>query len=228
MSLQEARVVEQARPPSQKFLILMTARRSPQKSGPKSGATNPRAPAPASTNRLSQLEKQVDEIRDGTVRDVLEKLRHVSYDINGINRRFDSLTRPGETFDGLKVKVYRQEAEMVELRRPVELGSAPSPPLNDRFTIPIYSGERSTLPRFLKNFYTWALSSQSKNALNHIRPIIMTGDNSRRELEREYGRHIVIQSLTKWNALTKSVEKNKTIADNVAGAKAPLEAGKIL
>ena len=225
MSLQEARVVEQARPPSQKFLILMTARRSPQKSGPKSGATNPRAPAPASTNRLSQLEKQVDEIRDGTVRDVLEKLRHVSYD--------DSLTRPGETFDGLKVKVYRQEAEMVELRRQVELGSAPSPPLNeqaenDRFTIPIYSGERSTLPRFLKNFYTWALSSQSKNALNHIRPIIMTGDNSRRELEREYGRHIVIQSLTKWNALTKSVEKNKTIADNVAGAKAPLEAGKIL
>ena len=56
----------------------------------------------------------------------------------------------------------------------------------------------------------------------------MTGDNSRRELEREYGRQIVAQSLTVWNGLTKAVEKDKTIADTVVGAKAPSEAWEIL
>ena len=56
----------------------------------------------------------------------------------------------------------------------------------------------------------------------------MTGDNSRRELEREYGRQIVAQSLTVWNGPTKAVEKNKTIADIVVRAKAPSAAWKIL
>ena len=104
---------------------------------------------------------------------------------------------------------------MVNLRRQVELGSVPSPPLNqqavnDRFPIPIYSGERSTLSRFLK----------SADRLNLSRPFVMTGDNSSRELEREYGRQIVAQSLTVWNGLTKALEKDKTIADIVVGAKA--------
>ena len=87
----------------------------------------------------------------------------------------------------------------------------------------MYSGERNRLSRFLKHFYTWALSSQSKDALNHSRPIIMTGYNSRRELEREYGRHIVAQLLIVWNGLAKAVEKDKTIADIVVRAKAPSE-----
>ena len=56
----------------------------------------------------------------------------------------------------------------------------------------------------------------------------MTGDKSRRELETEYGRHIVAQSLTVWNGLTKAVEKDKSIADIVVRAKAPSEAWKIL
>ena len=56
----------------------------------------------------------------------------------------------------------------------------------------------------------------------------MAGDNSRRELEREYGKQIVAQSLTVWNGLTKAVEKDKTVADIVVEAKAPSEAGKIL
>ena len=98
----------------------------------------------------------------------------------------------------------------------------------DRFPIPMYSGERKSLSRFLKHFYTWALSSQSEDALNHGRPIIMTGDKSRRELEREYGKPIAAQSLTVWNGLTKSVEKDKTIADIVVRAKAPSKAWKIL
>ena len=98
----------------------------------------------------------------------------------------------------------------------------------DRFSIPIYSGERNSLSRFLNHFYTWALSSQSEDALNRSRSIIMTGDKSRRELERKYGRQIVAQSLTVWTGLTKAVEKAKTIADIVVRAKAPSEAWNIL
>ena len=120
---------------------------------------------------------------------------------------------------------------MVELRGQVELGSAPSPPLNqqagnDRFPIPMYSGERGTLSRFLKLFYTWALSNKSEDALNHSRAVIMTTKKSRSELEVEYGRNVE-QSLVVWSALTKAVEKDKTIADIVVGDKAPSEAWKI-
>ena len=94
----------------------------------------------------------------------------------------------------------------------------------DRFPIHMYSAECSSLSRFLKLFYTWALSSQSEDALNHSCPIIVTGYNSRRGLEREYGRQIVAQSLTAWNGLTKDIETYNTIADIVVGAKAPSEA----
>ena len=122
---------------------------------------------------------------------------------------------------------------MTDLKRQVERGSAPLPPQiqkagTDRFPIPMYSGERNSLSRFLKHFYTWALSSQSEDALNHSRPIIMTEDSSRGELEKECGRQIVAQSLTVWNGLTKAVEKDKTIADIVVRAKPPSEAWKIL
>ena len=98
----------------------------------------------------------------------------------------------------------------------------------DRVPVPMYSAECSSLSRFLNVFYTCALSSQSEDALNHSRPIIMTGDNSRRDLEREYGRQIVAQSLAVWNGLTKAVEKDKTIADIVVEVEAPSEAWKIL
>ena len=56
----------------------------------------------------------------------------------------------------------------------------------------------------------------------------MTGDKSRRELKKEYGRHIVAQSLTVCNGLSKAVEKDKPIAGIVVRAKAPSKAWKIL
>ena len=160
------------------------------------------------------------EIRDGTIKEVVEKLRRLSYGIEEISKRFDSLDRTGDVLDDFRLKVDRYESEMTNLRRQVKRGSAPLPPQNqqagtDRFLIPIYSGERSTLSRFLNLFYTWDLSSQSEDALNYSRPVIITGDNSRRELEREYGRQIVAQSLTIWNGPTKAVEKDKAIADMV-------------
>ena len=92
----------------------------------------------------------------------------------------------------------------------------------------MYSGERSSLSRFLKPFHTWALSSRSEDALSNSRPVILTGDKTRRELEIEYGRQIVAQSLTVWNGLTKAVEKDKSVAEIVVRAKAPSEAWKIL
>ena len=52
----------------------------------------------------------------------------------------------------------------------------------------------------------------------------MTSKKSRSELEIEYGRRDVEQSLVVWSALTKAVEKDKTIADIVVGAKAHSEA----
>ena len=212
----------------------MATRRSSQKgSGPKSGTTNPPTPAPTHSDRFLQLEGQIAETRDGTIRDVLEELRRLSCKIEDINRRFDASARTGKTLDELRIKVYCHEAEIVELQRQVELGLAPSPPLNqqagnNRFPIPIYSGERSTLHRSLKLFYTWASSPQPEDALNHSRPVIMKGNNSRKELEREYGRQLVMQSLTVWNALTKTVENDNTTADIVVGVKALSEAWKIL
>ena len=87
----------------------MATRRSAQGSGPKAGATNPQAPAPAYSDRLSQLVKYTAEIRDGTIKEVLEKLRRYSYKIEHINRRFSALDRTGGTLDDFRVKVDHYE-----------------------------------------------------------------------------------------------------------------------
>ena len=148
------------------------ATRRPQGSYPKGGATSPQARAPAYNDRLSQLEKDGAEIRDGTVKEVLEKLRRLSCDIEEISKRSDTVDRTGDALEDLKVRVYHHESEMTNLKRQVERGSAPLPPLNqqvgtDRFPIPMYSGERGSLSRFLKLFYTWALSHESEDALSY-------------------------------------------------------------
>ena len=153
------------------------------------------------------------EIRDVTIKEVLEKLRRLSYEIEEINRRFDSIDRTGGTLVDFRVKVDHYETEMINSRRQVELGSAPSRPLNqqagnDRFPVPMYSGEHTTLSRFLKLFYTWALSHKSEDALDYCRPVIMTTKKSRSELEVEYGGRNGGQSLVTWSTLTKAAEKD--------------------
>ena len=95
----------------------MATRRSPPKrSGPKSEATNPTAPAPAPSDIFSQLEKQVTEIRNITIK-VLEEVRCLRYKIVEINRRFETFACTGETLDDLRLAVDRHEAETIELRR---------------------------------------------------------------------------------------------------------------
>ena len=194
----------------------MAAKR-PTGSGPKDGAASPQARAAAFGDRLSKLENDMAEIRDGTMKDV----QLLKYEIEDINRRFGAVDRTGS----------RYESDLADLRRQVERNSTPLPTPNQQagtFPIPTYSGERSSLSRFLNQFHTWALSSRSEDALSHSRSVILTGDKSRRELEVEYGRQIVAQSLTVWNGLTKAVEKDRSIADLVVRAKAPSEAWKIL
>ena len=63
----------------------------PQGSDPKAGVTSPEAQVPAYSDRLSQLEKDVAEIRYDTVKEVLEELRCLSYDIEEINKRLIQL-----------------------------------------------------------------------------------------------------------------------------------------
>ena len=197
--------------------------------GSKGRSHEPQARASAYSDRLSQLEKGMAEIKDGTIKEVLEKLRLLSDEIEEINRWFDSLDRTGNILDGFRVRVDYYANEIADLRRQVERGSAPLPPQNqqagtDRFPIPMYCGERNSLSRFLKLFYTWALSHKSEDVLSYSRPVIMTSKKFRSEFEREYGRWDMEQSLVVWSAVTKAVEKDKTTADIVVGAKAPSEA----
>ena len=207
----------------------MAARR-PQGSDPKPGVTSPEARVPAYSDRLSQLGNDVAEIKNDTVKKVFEELRRMSYDIEEINKRFDAVDRTGDTLEELRVRVYHhRENKMTNLKRQVERGSAPLPPQNqqagtDRFPIPMYSEERSSLSMFLKLLYTWALSRKAEDALSYSRPVIMTSKKSRSELEIEYGRRDVEQSLVVSSALTKVVEKDTTTANIVVGAKAPSEA----
>ena len=91
--------------------IRMATRRSSQGSA---GATSPQARAAAYGDRLSQLEKDIAEIRDGTIKEVLEKLRLLSDEIEEINRRFDTVNRTGNTLDDLRVRVDYYANEMVD------------------------------------------------------------------------------------------------------------------
>ena len=99
------------------------------------------------------------EVIDGTVKQKLEKLRRLSHGNDEINKRFDTVDRTGDALEDLRIRVDHHEIEMKSLRRQVVRGSAPFHPQNqqagtDRFPIPMYSGERSSLSRFLKLFYT--------------------------------------------------------------------------
>ena len=96
--------------------IRLATRRSSQGSSPKAGATSPQARAAAYGDRLSQLKKDMAEIRDGTMKEVLEKLRLLSYEIEEINRRFGTVDRTGDTLDDFRVRLDCYENEMADFR----------------------------------------------------------------------------------------------------------------
>ena len=118
-----------------------------QGSDPRSGAINFPAPAPASSTtpsmKFTQLECQLAEIRDSTIRDVQQELRRLKYGIREINMRFDGFTFTYETLDHLRVRVDRHEVELVQKQGRVSFAPAPSSnqqPGNDRSPIPIILG----------------------------------------------------------------------------------------
>ena len=72
------------------------------------------------------------EIMDGTIKEVLEKLRLLSDEIEEINRRFFSLDRTGDILEDFRIRVDNHENEMTDLKRQLERGSAPLPPQNQQ------------------------------------------------------------------------------------------------
>ena len=67
------------------------------------------------------------EIGDGTIKEVLEKLRLLSCEIEEINTRFDIVDRTGDTLDDFRVRVDCYENEMADLSRQDDRGSATLP-----------------------------------------------------------------------------------------------------
>ena len=57
------------------------------------------------------------EMRDDTIKDVLEKLRLLSFETEEINRRFGTADHTGNTFDDLRARVDYYSKEMADLRR---------------------------------------------------------------------------------------------------------------
>ena len=70
-------------------------------------------------------------------------------------------------------------------------------------------------------------NAESREALNHEVPIVIK-KKSRAELDREYGKIIVSDSVCVWAALTMAVERDSSISDIVMNAKSPSQAWIIL
>ena len=92
----------------------MTAVRRSPGSGPKEGATSPQARAAAYGHELSQLENDMAEMRDGTMKNVLGKLRLLSDEIEEINRRFGTVDRTGNILDDLRARIKCYENDMAD------------------------------------------------------------------------------------------------------------------
>ena len=88
------------------------------------------------------------EIRDGTIKEVLEKLRRPSYEMEEINKRLGTVDRTGDTLDDLRVRVDYSSNEMADLRRQVERGSASMPPQNQQAGRVIQRLGRAGIRRF--------------------------------------------------------------------------------
>ena len=98
----------------------------------------------------------------------------------------------------------------------------------ERNPIPIYHGKRKDLSAFPKLFFSWAVSQGVEEALNNEVSVVMTTEQSRQDLYSQYGKDIVDQSLTVWNALNVAVERDSMISTMIMRAKSPSDAWKLL
>ena len=110
--------------------------------------------------------------------------------------------------------VDRHEAKIAGLRQ--ARFDTPSPTLSrgpaggSRVPVPVYSGDRSTSPNFLKLFQTWTLAHDAKNAFVTSEPIRVVG-KERVELNNAHGREKVNQSIAVWTGLVKGIKRDKTL-----------------
>ena len=125
----------------------------------------------------------------------------------------------------LRETVGRLQTEVTSLRISPTLSRVPTE--GSRAPVPVYCGDRTTLPNFLKLFQTWTLSHVAGNALVTDDPVRVVG-HERSELESIHGKEKVNQSIAVWTGLVKGTEKDKTLLDMVITAGSPSEAWKIL
>ena len=125
----------------------------------------------------------------------------------------------------LRETVGRLQTEVISMRISPTLSRVPTE--GSRAPVPVYCGDRTTLPNFLKLFQTWTLSHVAGNALVTDEPVRVVG-HERSELESIHGREKVNQSIAVWTGLVKGIEKDKTLLDMVITAGSPSEAWKIL
>ena len=170
---------------------------------------------------------------------IADSVPHMQEELERLRARMVELTRglssvrEGQVnfsdFLELRGAVGRHEAKIASLRARVEMfPTLPRGPAEgSRATVPVYSGDRTTLSNILKLFQTWTLTHEAGNALVTDDPIRVV-DRERAELDSNHRREKVNQSIAVWTGLVKVIEKYKTLLDMVIAAGSPSEAWKIL
>ena len=187
-------------------------------------------PASAENSRLERLE--------GQVLGITKSVPHMQEELERLRARTSELTRGLSSeregrvnlsgFLELRGAVGRLQAEMSNLQARVDISSTLSRANEgSRASVPVYSGDLSTLSNYLKLFQTWTSSYAAGNVLVTEVPVRVVG-NERPELESIRGREKVNQSIAVWTGLVKGIEKDKTLLDMVITAGSPSEAWKSL
>ena len=181
-------------------------------------------------SRLERLEGQVLGIAESVphMQEELERLRARTSELTrGLSSEREGLVNLSDFLE-LRGTVGRLEADMSNLQARVDFSSTLSrADEGSRASVPVYSGDRSTLSNYLKLFQTWTSSYAAGNVLVTEVPVRDVG-NERPELESIHGREKVNQSIAVWTGLVKGIEKDKTLLDMVITAGSLSEAWKIL
>ena len=90
--------------------------------------------------------------------------------------------------------------------------SAPAPESTGKLPLPLYSGDRSTSPNFLKLFRTWTKGHGTESALIREESIHVV-EKERSELGERHGSESVSKAIAVWSGLVKAIKKDSTLSD---------------